>query len=333
MDKQRIVIIGSSAGGVMALKDLIASLPAGFNAPIFVVQHVAADAKSHLPEILSVAGVLRSSHPTDGEMIEKGHVYVAPPDHHMIVQNDQILVRRGPKENTFRPSIDVTMRSAAYWYGKQVIGVVLTGRLSDGTSGIWTIKEAGGITIVQDPAEAIFPDMPKSVVSNVDVDYVKTLAEIGPLLVNLVAQPAENRAEAQPLGSLVKTEVEIATQKNAFESGMLKIGERTDLTCPECGGSLRGIQEGSLMRYRCHTGHAYSQESLRAEIADKLEISLWQAVRHVEEGIILSEQLASQCESSHHHAVASKHLGDAEHFRKKSKILLDLIYDLKIAEM
>lgn len=316
----------------MALKDLIASLPTGFNAPIFVVQHVSGDAKSHLPEILSVAGVLKSSHAKDGEIIRKGQVYVAPPDHHMIVQNDQILVRRGPKENTFRPSIDVTMRSAAYWHGERVIGVVLTGRLSDGTSGIWTIKEAGGITIVQDPAEAVFPDMPRSVVSNVDVDYVKTLSEIGPLLTNLVAQPTEGRSRALPLRSVTKTEVEIATQKNAFES-MLKIGEKTDLTCPECGGTLRGIQEGSLMRYRCHTGHAYSQESLRAEIAENLEISLWQALRHVEEGIILSEQLASQCESSHRHAVASKHLGDAEHFRKKSKIILDLIYDLKIAEM
>ncbi len=171
MAKRDIVVIGASAGGVDALKTLAAALPADFGATLFVVLHVSPHSPSYLPDILNYADPLKATHPRDGEPIQRGHIYVAPPDHHLLIEYDQVLVKKGPKENRFRPSIDALFRSAAYNYGSRVIGVVLTGMLDDGTSGLWSVKRMGGLGIIQQPDDAPYASMPDSVLQYVEVDY------------------------------------------------------------------------------------------------------------------------------------------------------------------
>ena len=322
-----IIVIGSSAGGVNALKDLVGTFDEHLTASIFIVQHVAADHSSFLPEILSRNGSLAARHPQDGEKIETGIIYVAPPDHHLIIEDGHVLVKRGPKENNFRPSIDALMRSAAYWYGPRVIGIVLTGYLNDGTSGLWSVKQFGGITIVQSPSDATFPDMPLNVLKYVDVDYNLPLSEIGPLANRLVQAPVtQTSTPDQQLKIRTQAEIDIAAQHNALSIGINRMGEKTDLTCPECGGALTSFQEGKSIRYRCHTGHGFSWSALWAGIAETVETRLWQALRSMEEGILMLEQTATHYEMEGNLADAHKLSMKADLLKARSKALLDYIY-------
>lgn len=193
MVKRDIIVIGSSAGGVYALKELVAGLPADLPAAIFIVQHVSADSPSHLPAILNFSGKLRAAHPADGEPIQRGHIYVAPPDHHLLLEQERVLVKRGSQENRFRPSIDALFRSAAYTYGPRVIGVVLTGALDDGTSGMWSVKRLGGVSIIQQPREAPYPSMPESVHQHVPVDHIVSISQLASLLIELTQENAGER--------------------------------------------------------------------------------------------------------------------------------------------
>jgi two-component system chemotaxis response regulator CheB len=294
MPDHKVIVIGSSAGGVLALKELVAALPADFKTPLFIVQHVAPNQPSYLAEILNHAGPLRAVHPRDGTKIDEGMIYVAPPDHHLLIEGDHLLVRKGPKENRFRPSIDALFRSAAYCYGSNVIGVVLTGMLDDGCSGMWSLKRMGGVAIVQDPVEALYPSMPQSVLEYVEPDHLCSLSEISQLLIAL-----DQKARSQkPSGGeneirLLKMEVDIAALSNAFDKGIVKMGEHTPLTCPECGGALNGFTEGKLVRYRCHTGHAFSSASLLADVTESAEQKLWSALRCLEEAFLIVEKEAS----------------------------------------
>jgi two-component system chemotaxis response regulator CheB len=325
--KLNIIVIGSSAGGVPALKELVKSFNKDLAASIFIVQHLAADKISYLPEILSSHGVLPARHPQDGEQISKGTIYIAPPDHHMIIENEHIFIKRGPKENNFRPAIDVTMRSAAYWYADQVIAAVLTGYLSDGSSGLWSVQQLGGTTIVQSPEDADYPDMPRNALERIDPDYILPLKDIGPLINTLLAQPTESkRVENDELKTRMNVEIEIAGQKNAFSRGIHHMGEKTALTCPECGGSLTSLQEGSNVRYRCHTGHGFSSSSLWSGITESVEAKLWQAMRSMEEGILFLEQAVTRCELSGNQDHARGFEKKADILRTRSKALLDYIY-------
>ena len=190
MANKDIVVIGASYGGVEAHKVLVSGLPKGFHASVFLVQHRTSTAPSLLPEILMKAGPLPASSPADFEPIERGHIYVAPPDYHMMLERGRVRLIRGPKENRARPAIDALFRSAAYAYGPRVVGVVLTGLLNDGTAGLWAVKDCGGTAIVQDPEEAIAPSMPQNALQNVAVDYCLPLSEIAPLLAQLASTRA-----------------------------------------------------------------------------------------------------------------------------------------------
>jgi two-component system, chemotaxis family, protein-glutamate methylesterase/glutaminase len=293
MAKRDIIVIGASAGGVYALKELVTSLPADFKATIFVVLHVSPSSPSFLPDILNHAGPLKASHPHDGELIEQGHIYIASPDHHLLVENDKVVVKKGPKENRFRPSIDALFRSAAYSYGPRVIGVVLTGLLDDGTSGMWSVKRLGGMGIVQEPDDAMYASMPDSVLQYVNVDYQVPVSDLASLLAELIQETVPDKVDLmdQELRR-IETEVSIAAQANAFELGVLDLGNLTALTCPECSGALVSIQEDKLIRYRCHTGHAYTANSLLVDVTKTVEESLWKSVRSLEEMVILLEQSA-----------------------------------------
>jgi two-component system chemotaxis response regulator CheB len=294
MSDHKVIVIGSSAGGVFALKELIGSLPADFKAPVFIVQHVAADRHSYLAEILDHAGPLPALHPSDGTKIQEGTIYVAPPDHHMLIEDGHILVKRGPKENRFRPSIDALFRSAAYTYGQNVIGLILTDMLDDGTSGMWSVKRRGGIAIVQDPDQALYPSMPESVLQFVDADYICPLNQISRLLPELIQKSMEPKHDTDPQQvRLLKMEVDIAALGNAFDKRIVQMGEPSSLACPECGGALSTLTEGKIVRYRCHTGHGYSSASLLAEVNETAEHKLWAALRSLEEAVMIVEKNAA----------------------------------------
>ncbi|WP_420150164.1 chemotaxis protein CheB [Spirosoma sp.] len=327
MAKRDIIVVGASAGGVYALKDLVASLPPDLKAAIFVVMHVSPHSPSFLPDILTSAGPLPATHPKDGELVQQGHIYVAPPDHHLLVEFDQVIVKKGPKENRFRPSIDALFRSAAYTYGPRVIGVVLTGMLNDGTSGMWSIKRLGGITVVQEPQDAMYPSMPDNVLDNVDVDYQLPVKDMAALLTQLSNEDVSSKPElSEKELNLIETEINIAAQDNAFELGILNLGELTPLTCPECNGSLISIKEGMLIRYRCHTGHAFTASSLLAETTKVVEESFWKAVRSLEETVILLEQSGKQFAEGGNQKASEEFFEKARETRERARKAHDMAF-------
>src|SRR5688572_3763789 len=318
----KLVVIGTSAGGVDVLRQIVRDLPADFPAPICVVMHIAPESPSILHEILSRAGALPAIHPMDQERLHAGRVYVAPPDRHLVTEPGRIRVTRGPKENRFRPAIDPLFRSAAQVYGPGAIGVILTGNLDDGTAGLWTIKQLGGTAIVQDPAQAEFPSMPDSALRHVAVDHVVRLADIPQLLVSLTevpTPPADHRVPSQ-----VEVEVRIAKEENALDAGIGDIARPSIFACPECHGVLLQLEEGGRLRFRCHTGHAYSAESLRTAIDGAIEESLWNAFRAIEEGMLLMRRLSTHV-STHDAELGGQFSERAEALRRQSHDLRELI--------
>ena len=298
MPIDRVVVIGTSSGGVDALRVVVGGLPPHFGTPICVVQHIAPHATGILHQILAGAGTLPTSKVVSEMPLRAPGVYVAPPDFHLMLEKGAVRISKGPRENRFRPAIDPLFRSAAYSYGPGAIGVVLTGDLDDGTSGLWAIKERGGVAIAQDPAEALYPSMPRSAIQHVAVDHVVPITAVAPLLVALTAVPIEGGPAIQRLPEL-ETEVEIAAGKDARQAGVLRLGQPSKYTCPDCHGVLLEVKDGGVPRFRCHTGHAYSVESLAAALFQGTEDAMWAAVRALDEGGMLLEQLARHLQEHH----------------------------------
>jgi two-component system, chemotaxis family, protein-glutamate methylesterase/glutaminase len=284
-------------GGIEAMKTLAGGLPESFPASVFLVQHLGPTAPSMLPQILTNAGPLSVSSPLNFEPLKSGHIYVAPPDHHLLLEQGYVRLTRGPKENRFRPSIDTLFRSAAYAYGPRVVGVVLTGMLDDDTAGLWAVKDRGGTTIVQDPNEAVAPSMPQSAMQYVEVDYRLPLSDIAPLLKELAHTPAAEEG-GHSVSDRMKIEVAIAKENTAIDKGLQDLFESSNYTCPECHGVLLQLKEGGILRFRCHTGHAYSAGTLLEEGQKMAEDSLWGAIRSLEERILMLRQFAEHLKSN-----------------------------------
>ncbi len=219
---------------------------------------------------------------------------MAPPNHHLLLmEEDVIFLSHGPKENRHRPAIDPLFRSAANTYGPRVIGTILTGTLDDGTVGALVIKSAGGVIVVQDPADALFPDMPRSVLENVEVDYCLPLSQIASLLVTLANRPVEKKALSSA-PERVMIESNISHKARSTEEHMDKIGKPSTFTCPECQGTLWEIQDEKLVRFRCRVGHAYSPHSMLAAQSEKVETALWAALRSLEENANLYRRMSAR---------------------------------------
>ena len=296
------IVIGASAGGVQALLELVEDLPADLPAAVLIVLHIPADAPSLLPEILGRNSTLPVVAATNGEPIEPGRIYVATPDHHLLIERRHIRLVHGPRENLHRPSIDALFRSAARWSGPRTIGIVLTGARSDGRAGMRAIQQRGGITIVQDPHEAAFPSMPLSVVQTIRVDYSVPLRDIAPLLDKLSRRNADDEG-GYPLPENVETETRIAQQEmegDELLKSVEKIGRISRLTCPDCHGALWEIADDDILRFRCHVGHAFSAESLNEGQSDMLETALWSAVRALEEQLVLARRIVERARRSNH---------------------------------
>jgi two-component system, chemotaxis family, protein-glutamate methylesterase/glutaminase len=284
-----LIVIGTSAGGVDALKKLAASLPHGFPAPIFIVIHVGE--VSYMPEILARAGPLPVVHPDSGARIEPGCIYFAPPGRHMLIHDDHILLRRGPRENLFRPAVDPLFRSAACSFGARTIGAILTGSLSDGVSGLHAVKRCGGVAIVQDPEDALVPDMPSNALDYVEVDHCVTLAEMGALLVKLVAEPARTMV---PIPEEICLEAAIAAHEHSNMDTDNKLGKLSPFTCPECHGPLWEIEDGKLLRYRCHAGHALSAEAMLSAQTTEAESTLERLLRVHQQRAAMAHRVAAR---------------------------------------
>ena len=290
MGVQRIVVVGASSGGIEALRQLIGGLSADFPAPICVVLHTSPQSPGLLGKILANAGALPAFTAVTGMPLKAGHIYVAPPDHHLLIEPGALCLGRGPKENRFRPAIDPLFRSAAQVYGAGVVGVVLTGNLDDGSAGLRTIKQLGGIAIVQDPRDALFPAMPTNALRSVAADYVVSLADMVGALRAATANDVEGRSIAPSQG--LDVEVAIAKEDHAVDRTVQRIGDPSVFACPDCHGVLMELKERGVLRFRCHTGHAYSAETLLAALNEGIENALWSAVRAVEEGRFLLERMA-----------------------------------------
>ena len=280
-------------GGPEALIQLVSGLPCDLNAAVFIVLHVAAQGPSYLAERLNSAGALPAAPAKDGEPIQPGRIYVAVPDRHLMLEGGCVRLSRGPRESHARPSIDVLFRSAAYFGGPRVIGIVLTGMLDDGAAGLWAIKDRGGIAVVQSPAEAAYPSMPLSALKNVKVDYTLKLVEMPPVLRTLTTKHMEGTAVTTPNQKL-EIENRIALEDNALEIGVRALGSPSFFTCPECHGSLVAIEEGSIRRFKCHTGHGFTEASLSQRAMPRVEDSLWGALAQLEERAVLLEELKAR---------------------------------------
>jgi two-component system, chemotaxis family, protein-glutamate methylesterase/glutaminase len=292
MVNERIVVIGTSAGGLETLRTLVAALPGDFAAPICIVMHTAPEAPRVLHEILARSGRLPAVSVAKSERLTSRRIYVAPPDCHLVIEPGRVRATKGPRENRFRPAIDPLFRSAAQVYGPAAVGVILTGNLDDGTAGLATIKQLGGIAVVQDPADALFPSMPLSALQHVKVDHQSSLADLPDLLVRLTATPLAD-AGGFTVPDKVHVEVNIAKEQHPGDAGLEALGTPSPYACPECHGVLLQLEDHSRVRFRCHTGHAYSIESLVADVDEGIDTALWNAIRALEEATLLMRRLGS----------------------------------------
>lgn len=304
MPPDRVVAIGASAGGVEAVSKLVAALPARFPAAVLITVHVSASTPSVLPAILARAGRLPAAAVTDGEPLVAGHIYVAPPDRHLLVRDGRVWSDRSPREHHSRPAVDPMFRSVAAEYRERGIGVVLTGALDDGTAGLIAIKAAGGIAVVQEPGSAMHRGMPASAAAHVDVDAVLPLEGIVPYLVSVVMPP-------QPDGPH-----EGATMREVPDAAQIQDPRAphphppagavpSAYSCPDCGGVLGEVDDNEFARYRCRIGHAFTTETLQQTQADGVEQALSTALRALEERTALSRRMADGArERGHHHTAA-----------------------------
>jgi two-component system, chemotaxis family, protein-glutamate methylesterase/glutaminase len=327
----RLIVVGASAGGIDALRALAAALPGDLAAPVCVVVHASAEAPGILHEILDRAGPLRGIRPRSGERLRPGRIYVAPPDHHLLVEPGRLRLTRGPRENRFRPAIDPLFRSAAQVYGPAAIGVILTGNLDDGVAGLWMLKQLGGTTVVQDPEDALFPGMPLNALEAVDVDYRLSLAEMPGVLAHLARVDGHPRPPA-PAASYLDTEVRIAKEEHPMDAGLEQLGEASRYACPECHGVLLQIKEAGRLRFRCHTGHAYSLDSLIAAVNLGIEDAIWNALRALEEGALYMRHLASHLEDAGQREAARQYGAQSLHTRSHADALRTIISDRSALE-
>ena len=327
MANRDIVVIGASSGGVDALRKLVVQLPEDVRASIFVVLHVSPHLPSYLPEILRNAGKIPADHAIDGLKIERSRIYIAPPDHHMLLQREGVRVVRGPKENRHRPAIDPLFRSAAYAYGPRVIGIILSGNLDDGTSGFIAIKQAGGILIVQSPEDADYPEMPMNAARSVDVDHILPVSELVEQLLKIINQDLPDfslKPSASEKEDLEEKKSEFDLEAISSDEGL---GEPSVFACPDCKGVLFEIKEQKFVRFRCRVGHAFSPESLAIQQGEVIEQALWTALTTLEERASFLRKMASGLPSGQYLTnlkIFEKRLKDVE---EKASVIRKILLD------
>jgi two-component system chemotaxis response regulator CheB len=328
MKNHDIIVIGASSGGVETLPKLVVQFPEDLPATVFVVQHTAATSPGLLANILDRAGPLPAMPAQNDKPFQQGHLYIAPPDHHLLVKKGYMRVTRGPRENRVRPAIDPLFRSAASVYGARVIGVILTGLQDDGTAGMLAVKRCGGVAMVQDPDDALYSEMPLSVLAHMEVDYRLPVAKMGAVLYRLAY---EAPAETPPVPQEVLAEVEIAERPMDNINREEELGALAPLTCPECGGPLWGLHTDQMQRYRCRLGHAFTAQSLLTGQSGVIETALWTAVRTMEERARILILMSHDRQGHGHHRLEKQYKEQAaelkEHAHCIRQLLLGIIKD------
>jgi len=303
MTTRDLITIGASAGGIGTLSRLLAKLPGDLPAAIMIVQHLSPSFDSQLDEILGCQSSLPVRFAADGDPIERGRIYLAPRDNHLLVAKDRVRVVRGPRENLHRPAVDPLFRSAAWAYGPRVIGMVLSGTMDDGASGLWAIRSCGGVAVVQDPKDAQYKEMPTSALMMLNVDHCLSLDAMPALLERLTREPISSPSPHTPLttpaAAGIGLEVAVATREQHSDvEDLHKIGTPVGFTCPTCHGALWELKEGELVVYRCHVGHAFGPDSLVAAQDEGVEQALESALRALEEQSATARRLGSRLEQA-----------------------------------
>jgi two-component system chemotaxis response regulator CheB len=327
MANRDIVAIGTSAGGVDALLRIAETLPSDIPAAILMTIHMSSSFRSELDALLTRAGKLPAGFAADGEELVKGRIFLAPPGKHLLlVKGDTLKLGIGPRENNTRPAIDPMLRSVALCCGPRAVGVVLTGTLGDGASGLWAISQCGGISIVQDPRDAAFPEMPENALRLTEADHVVGLDGMAELLTELVNEPAGPR---KAIPQHIRDEIEIAQTGHSSMETMDRIGRRSLLTCPDCNGVMWEVNEGDLLRYRCHVGHTYSADVMQLAVDDGLRKALAIALRVLDERVALAGRLHENATKSGHRHMARDWAERRSDYERERDILRDVIVRMR----
>jgi two-component system chemotaxis response regulator CheB len=325
MPQHNIVVIGASAGGLPALTSIIEGLPANLPASVLIAMHSSSNGQGVLPQVLARISTLPVAFATDGEVLVAGRIYIARPDFHLIVGPTSLALVHGPRENGFRPAIDPMFRTAAREYGRRVIGIVLSGALSDGTYGLSVIKQYGGTAVAQSPKDAIIPSMPQSAIQHVDVDYVLPAAEIASLIVRLSQAPARKNRSNMPRAN--EPEPQRPTEGIDVRDMHSLFGPPSALTCPDCGGALWEVQQDRVVRYQCHTGHQYAPENLEAGQSDAIDGALWSAVRILEEHVELKTRMSQRAREGGLHVVSEGFAEGARDAHRQAQRIRAVLFD------
>jgi two-component system chemotaxis response regulator CheB len=322
MAHRDILAIGTSAGGFEALRFLAREFPQDFPAAVLVTIHLSSQFRSSLDAILTQSGPLPASFAQDGEKLEKSHIYIAPPERHLLVESENLRLGSGPRENNSRPALDPLFRSVGLCCGPRAIGAVLTGTLGDGAAGLSALKQCGGITVVQDPADASYPEMPTSALAASKPDHLIGLVGMPALFQKLVRLPA---GQPTPLPEGIEYEVKVASGGRGSMNEMDRIAKRSVLACPDCHGIMWEMKEGDLIRYRCHVGHAYSAELMSLALDENLTRALGSALRALDERIAVAKKLETQARETGRTRAAESWASKVLEFEQEAKVIRDSV--------
>lgn len=318
MRNRDIIVIGGSSGATAPLKDILGRLPADLAAAVFVVLHIPAHGIGILSTVVGTSARMPVVQAKNGMVIETGHIYLAAPDHHLLLLENHIMLGRGPRENMVRPAIDPLFRSAALHYGPRVIGVVLSGLLSDGAAGLTAIKQCGGVALVQDPADAIADEMPLRALDSTTVDLCVPGVRIGDVLSDLVREEPGTRLPVPPE---IRLEVEIAAGERIGSDSLANIADPAPLTCPSCGGVLSALKMENPLRFRCQVGHGFTADVLAKEQEGRVDEALRVALRIIEERAELVHRMAEDGRRSGRKAVAQTYDARAAEYREYADMI------------
>jgi len=322
MSRRDIIAIGGSSGAVGAVKQLCRDLPADLAATLFIVIHVGAEGNNLLASIFDAHSPIAVTTAVEGESLRPGHAYIAPADRHLLVIDNVVRLGHGPRENMARPAIDPLFRSVAVSFGPRVIAVVLTGMLNDGASGLADVKRCGGLTVVQNPADALAPSMPWGALRATDVDYRAPLADMAALLINLAGEDAGPLVE---IPQDIRTEVEIALGRRSDTEVLAKFSHPVALSCPACGGVMSQVERRPPLRFRCQVGHSYTAEALATEKEGSVDEAVRVALRILEERALLTRKMADEARRSGLDAAANSYEERVEESRAYAQILRQAI--------
>ncbi|WP_407158651.1 chemotaxis protein CheB [Bradyrhizobium sp. STM 3557] len=318
MPNRDIIVIGGSSGATAPLKDILGSLPADIPAAVFIVLHIPARGIGILSTVAAAAGRLPVKQAVHGLAIEHGTIYLAAPDHHLLIVEGHLVLGRGPRENMVRPAIDALFRSAALAYGPRVIGVVLSGFLSDGAAGLEAIKRCGGLAVVQEPSDALADEMPRRALEASSVDFCVAGAKIGDVLAELASGQA---GEAGPVPPDIQLEVQIAAGERIDSEALSTIANPAALTCPSCGGVLSALKAEHPLRFRCQVGHAFGADVLAKEQESRIDEAMRVALRIIDERVQLVRRMAEDARRHGRSAVAEMYEARAEEYRRYSEVI------------